>query len=241
MFYLYKEPHVDGTNGLEGGKKMEGLKRFAILGNISSGKSTVVKNLKKAIEGSVILDEPVSLWRESGFLPAFYGDMKRYAFPFQMFAFATRQSMYKDIDATNASCLIVDAHVYTDRHVFAQNLKDGGLMTDQELEWYNTTFSGWEKIVPESVPTAFIYLKASPQKCFDRKQERIKKEGRTEESAVTLDYLQSLHAYFERVLNSPQCALRNVVVIDADKPEGEVLKLVMDEINKHLKPSDDVC
>lgn len=217
------------------------MKRFAIVGNISCGKSTVVRSLGKEIIGSLTLDEPVRLWRDVKFLPAFCADMKRYGLAFQMFAFATRQAMHKDIDETNVSCVIADAHVYTDRNVFTQNLLDGGFMTKEELVWYDVTFNMWKKLVPESDPDLFIYLKTSPKTCYERMKKRIIEEGRTEESAYSVEYLEGLHAHFERALNSAECALRNVVVIDADRPSGEVLNLVLDEINKHLKPSDDVC
>lgn len=220
---------------------MKRVKRFAVLGNISSGKSSLVRALKLAIADSLILDEPIKLWRDTKFLPAFCSDMKRYGLAFQMFAFATRQAMHKDIDETNLSCVIADAHVYTDRHVFAQNLVDGGFITKEELEWYEITFDKWQKLVPESSPDLFIYLKTSPKTCYDRMKKRIIEEGRTEESAYSMEYLSGLHTHFQRVLDSPECTLRNVVVIDADKPAGEVLNLALNEINKHLKPADDVC
>lgn len=212
--------------------------RVAILGSISSGKSTAVRSLCKR-EGFVPILEPIERWRKSTFIISFYQDMNKYAFPFQNYAFATRLVSYKEVNSTGAKCVVADAHVYTDRHVFAQMLNgDPKFISDEELGWYGEIFDAWEKLVPESDADVYFYLQASPEMCYERIQERIKKEGREEESKITLDYLKRLHDHFERALNSQECKLRNVVRIDANRPEGEVLSEIERAIDERLRVED---
>lgn len=225
--------------GRKKSKRMSGQPRpylnCMVAGNIASGKSTVVKSLTSQ-PGYVGIFEPLDQWKESGFINAFYGNMDKYGFPFQMYAFITRLKRFKKANLSGAVCVVADAHIYTDKNVFAK-----GLLSKQEMGWYNETYDGWEELFPEAVPDVVFYLKASPEQCLNRIKERMKKENRHEESTISLEYLSMLNENFDRVLNpeSSECRMKNVIVVDADKPEGEVLSILQNHIDKYLKPT--VC
>ena len=87
------------------------------------------------------------------------------------------------------------------------------------LEWqiYQEWFS-WLVENYTQKPSGFIYLKTSPQVCFDR----LVKRGRSEESSIPLDYLISLHNKHEDWLvrgHDVTEYLKNVpvLVIDCDE------------------------
>ena len=62
---------------------------FAVEGLIGAGKSTLLAKLR-AQEGVAIIPEPLERWQETGIFEAFYKDMTRWSFTFQMAAFVSR-------------------------------------------------------------------------------------------------------------------------------------------------------
>ena len=73
--------------------------------------------------------------------------------------------------------------------------------TLSSLEWglYQECFD-WLVLNFSHKTSGFIYLKTTPEKCF----ERLKKRNRTEEAAVPFDYLQNLHEKHEQWLIGKQ-------------------------------------
>lgn len=62
-------------------------------------------------------------------------------------------------------------------------------MNDLELNVYDSWFNPMVSYLPGLVPDGFIYLRAQPETCHKRLQQR----AREEESKVSLDYLANLH------------------------------------------------
>lgn len=200
---------------------------FGVIGNIGSGKTTLTENLADLFEERcILLREPVQLWIDSGFLSSFYQNMKKYAFSFQMFAFATRARQYKEVIWSDCRFAIADGHVISDKNVFAQKLKLGGDITEDELKWYNITYESWEHIIPEMDATMWVYLRASPETCL----KRIRERKRTEESTITLEYLTSLHALFESLQKNPKYKGK-ILVIDAEDDEQTITKKLAELFN----------
>ena len=77
---------------------------FSIDGNIGSGKSTIVRQLKILLEHDqniIFLEEPVNEWSEiksndgTTILEKFYTNQDKYAFSFQMMAYISRLAPYE--------------------------------------------------------------------------------------------------------------------------------------------------
>ena len=75
---------------------------FAIDGNIGSGKSSRVNDLKKYLKGNpsfIFLQEPVDDWNSIKtsdgitILEKFYSNQEKYAFSFQMMAYISRLAL----------------------------------------------------------------------------------------------------------------------------------------------------
>ena len=168
---------------------------FSVEGNIGSGKSTFVRDLQNRLKGGdwagrpvVFLQEPVDVWSTTvdqdgeSILTKFYSDQKKYAFPFQMMAYISRQSLINHaIESSPDAIIISERCVHTDKQVFAKMLYDDGKIDDINYQIYNRWFDEFSK---SSRYAGHVYLEASPETCSSR----ITKRGRTGEN-IPLEYL----------------------------------------------------
>lgn len=169
---------------------------ISIEGNIGSGKSTLVHQLKKYYKDNkfvYFLDEPVSEWveikDENGvdILTKFYSETKKYAFSFQMMAYITRIHMLRKAIRENPNCIfITERSVYTDKNIFAQMLYDDGMISNIDFDIYNRWFYEFAEVHDVSI----IYVNTSYDKC----NERIKKRNRKGE-VISLEYLKRCGDY----------------------------------------------
>jgi deoxyadenosine/deoxycytidine kinase len=174
-------------------------RRYVIEGNIGSGKSTVVLELERDPEIETVL-EPVDLWQsiKSGcghsLLDIFYKDPSRFAYMFQTVVFKTR---LQSLDFKQSKPIRVsERSVMTDRHVFMETLKDMGMLTEIEYNAYYAWYD-WLKSKFDYIPDAIIYIRSSPETCYNRVHHR----NRLSESTITLEYLTTLHEKHEQWLN----------------------------------------
>ena len=178
------------------------VKVISIEGNIGSGKSTIVQNLKKYSKSDYIfVQEPVDEWKsicdEFGetILSHFYKNNKKYSFQFQMMAYISRLSILRDIIKKNPNAIIITERcLFTDKFVFAKMLYEAGNMTKIEYDIYNKWFDTFISDIPI---TGFFYVKTTPTIC----NERIKQRNRNGED-IPLQYLNTCHLYHENWLNS---------------------------------------
>ena len=178
------------------------VKIISIEGNIGSGKSTIVQNLKKYSKSDYIfVQEPVDEWKticdEHGesILSHFYKDNKQYSFQFQMMAYISRLNILRDIIKTKPNAIIITERcLFTDRNVFAKMLYESDNMTKIEYDIYNKWFDTFITDVPLN---GIFYVKTTPDIC----EERIKQRNRKGET-IPLSYLNTCHQYHERWLNS---------------------------------------
>lgn len=172
---------------------------MSIEGNIGVGKSTFLKILQKNLDIKAV-SEPVSTWENiSGhnLLAKFYDSPKRWSYTFQNYAFISRiKSLHEAFkNNINNKLIIEERSVFSDRYCFAQNLYEQGLMDDLEWNIYLSWFN-WLTQFFAVKPIGFIYLKTSPEICY----ERIHKRNRKEEHNITLEYIKELHKKHEEWL-----------------------------------------
>jgi len=163
---------------------------ISIEGNIGSGKSTILKQLKNYSDDFVYVDEPVSEWQSikdsnnKNILELFYQDQKKYSFSFQILAYITRlRSLLTVIKYNPNKIIICERSIYTDKHVFAKMLYEQNKIEEIEWKTYNYWFDTFKEITKLS---GIIYINTNPETCF----ERIKKRDRNGESTIPLEYLQ---------------------------------------------------
>ena len=180
-------------------------------GNIGAGKSTVGSMLKTSGAFDFI-QEPVGTWQTgfaSNLLEAFYHDMERWSFTFQILAFITRAKTWQEVLArTNHSRVVLERSIFTDRHVFATSMHRIGAMSETEWQVYCGL---WDFLVSNYCvnPDCIVYLRTPAEVCI----ERIKERDRSEEAGIGLDYLQQLEALHDGwLLEHP-----HAVVLDGTK------------------------
>lgn len=215
-----------------------------IAGKIGVGKTTITEKLKKEIEKRLalvlkpennnikisLLFEPVGEWKYLELLSSFYKDMKRYAYSFQQYVFASRLASILDIlDKENPDLIISDSHVIFDRHCFAEMLNESGFISDIEMKWYLKTYDNWRKLVPSvGDPTIIVYLKVDNSNVIIN---RIKNRDRKEEVGITCEYLDKLQMKIESLLES-QTYCKNVITIDATTANAdEIVKEIYEKLD----------
>ena len=204
----------------------------SIEGNIGSGKSTLLANLRehfKYNDNVIFLKEPVDEWAKikdkNGItiLEKFYTDQDKYSFSFQMMAYVSRIKVLRDTlrdkkqdpnkkeNKTNNYIIITERSLYTDKMVFAKMLFDNGKIEDVNyqiyLNWFDT-FSG------EFPVHKVIYVKASPDKCY----ERIMKRSREGEENIPLEYLTACSLYHDNMLDksASNCVCNEQLILDGN-------------------------
>lgn len=184
------------------------VKYFVVEGNIGAGKSTFLKIIDQYLTAQIVY-EPHEKWQNIGgenLLDFFYADPKRWAYTFQTYAFITRIIEQQQAAAVAYQPFqVLERSVYSDRYCFAYNCFEMGLITHLEWQLYQEWFS-WLVDKYTTQPSGFIYLQTDAEVCF----KRLQKRNRAEEQAVSLDYLQLLHAKHESWLVHKQGVADNL-------------------------------
>lgn len=174
----------------------------------------------------LIVDEPVDEWSIPAYrlgnindtestlvsmLGAFYSDMKRWGFPFQVNAFTTRlRRIITAIDSINAAIpegarihIIAERSLRTDL-LFFRNLYESGMVTQIEFHIYK---SFYDTICEDTLnkETGMIYIKADATRCLSRLKKRDRSDETSyckteEEELVFHNYLVSLEKAHESVI-----------------------------------------
>jgi deoxyadenosine/deoxycytidine kinase len=199
------------------------MKIFSIEGNIGSGKSTLIKNLKKLYPDKfVYLAEPVDVWNEikdtSGktILENYYLDNKKYAFSFQMMAYISRLSQ---INKIKDGIVLTERCLYTDREIFAKMLYDSGDISEIEYSIYLKWFDEFSFPV-----NGYIYVQTTPETCSKRIEIRSRKG-----EIVPIDYLKNCNDYHEKWLKE-----KNVLFVDGELEQNdELFEKIIDFVKKN--------
>jgi thymidine kinase len=175
-------------------------KWYLVEGNIGSGKTTLLEKLNQN-ENFEVIREPVNLWLSikgsdgKNLLQEFYEEPVRYSYLFQTMVFKTR---LESIDTPQLKPFrFSERSIWTDRYVFGKSCINSRKMNTLETNCYHFWFD-WLENKFFKKPDGIIYLRTSPEKCFERMHER----ARNEESSVPLEYLQELHNYHEEWFNN---------------------------------------
>lgn len=207
-------------------------------GNIGSGKSTNVHDLKKFYTEKgrtdiLFIQEPVDTWNSvvdkdgTPILVNYYKDNKRFAFRLQMLAYISRLKLLRDAIKKGYKYIITERCVATDRNVFSKMLYDKGDIEHDEYIIYNKWF---EEFITDVPIGAIVYIKADPDVCLERVNVRAR-EGEN----IPIEYLEECSKYHDEWIDKENVPK---LVIDANSdfnqnPESrkETLKMIDEFIN----------
>lgn len=151
---------------------------IAIEGVIGVGKTSLAKLLTERQNARLVLEE----FDENPFLPKFYEDRERYAFPTQMAFLASRfKQQQKMLDKDLFQQMTISDYIFEKDRIFARlNLQD------DELALYDSIFNIMAGI--SAKPDLVIYLQSS----VDRLMKNIRERDREYERHISRSYLQDL-------------------------------------------------
>ena len=153
-------------------------KFVAIEGNIGVGKTTLATILAKEYNARLLLEK----FKDNPFLPKFYKDPEKHAFPLELFFMAERYHQLKQQKEQDLFQPITIAdYFFMKSKLFAQN----NLQKD-EKQLFNSLFEIMLSSLPN--PNLLVYLYAN----VERLQQNIKKRGRSFEREITDEYLQNI-------------------------------------------------
>ncbi len=175
-----------------------------VAGNIGSGKTTLTKKLSEKLVWKPFF-ESVS---DNPYLEDFYGDMKRWSFPLQVYFLNHRYKTHKEIENANFSA-IQDRSIYEDANIFARALYEQGELEKRDYENYKCLY---DTMIPNlQAPTLMIFLRRSVPKLL----ERIQMRGRGYEQSIPVEYLTRLNEYYDQWYDSYD--LGKSLIVDTDE------------------------
>ncbi len=175
---------------------------IAIEGNIGAGKTSLAKILSTKFNASLVLEE----FAENTFLPQFYENPERFAFPLEMSFLAERfqQIASEQRKAFDKGQLLIGDYIFEKSLLFARvNLKGA------EMNLFNRFYDLIAKDLQK--PDLILYL----HKKTDLLLENINLRGRSYEKSIPAEYLDQVS---EKYLNYLQ-SLENqrVIILKSDQ------------------------
>lgn len=151
---------------------------IAIEGVIGVGKTSLAKLLTERHNARLVLEQ----FEDNPFLPKFYEDRERYAFPTQMAFLASRfKQQQKMLSKDLFQQMTISDYIFEKDRIFARlNLED------DELALYDSIFEIMTGI--SAKPDLVIYLQSS----VDRLMENIRQRDRDYERQISRSYLEDL-------------------------------------------------
>ena len=172
---------------------------LVIEGTIGAGKTSLATKIAQDFNAKLILER----FKDNPFLPKFYEDSARYAFPLEMSFLADRYQQLVD-DITQFD--LFKESVIADYDVNKSLIFAGITLPEEEYALYRKLFHVMHKDVPK--PDRYIYLYQDTERLL----QNIKKRGRDYEQGIEASYLQKLNTgYLEFIKNQ---RLENTKIID---------------------------
>ena len=199
---------------------------LTIEGNIGSGKTSLATMLSKEFNTRLILEE----FDDNPFLPLFYKDAERYAFPLELSFLAERFHQLKKILPENDlfQPQIISDYLFNKCLVFAKSN-----LEEQEYHLYSQLFDIIHPNLP--TPNLLVYLYLKPENSL----KNIAKRGREYEQEIPISYLEKIQEgylnYFKQhqdlsillidtnnidFVNNPNDYAKIKEVIDQNYPTG---------------------
>lgn len=200
--------------------------QFIIIeGNIGAGKTTLSNLLAQNFGYKLLLEE----FADNPFLPHFYQNPERYAFPVELF-FMTERHKQLQQELSQRDLFqegIVSDYIFFKTLLFARNN-----LNTEEYRLFQRLFNILNASFPK--PDLLVYLHRSVDKLMDN----IRKRGRAFEQEIEPRYLQQIQqSYFEFFRSNEQLPILVIDIEDLDflnNPSD--YDKILDLINRPYRP-----
>jgi len=180
------------------------LNFVAIEGNIGAGKTTLANKISEDYSAKLVLER----FADNPFLPKFYKDQSRYAFPLEMSFLADRYQQYTD-DTTQFD--LFKKFMISDYDIYKSLIFAKITLQSDEFVLYRKVFTFMYQEVKK--PKLYVYLYQTTERLLDN----IKKRGRDYEQQIEPDYLEKINrGYFDFIKSYPEQHNLVIDVTDLD-------------------------
>lgn len=202
---------------------LEQFNYVAFEGNIGAGKTTLATKISEDFNAKTVLER----FADNPFLPKFYKDQNRYAFPLEMSFLADR---YQQLSDDLAQFDLFKDFLVADYHIFKSLIFAKITLAEDEYRLYRTLFDIIYREMPK--PDLYIYLYQNSERLL----QNIKKRGRSYEQKIPAEYLDKINGGYLDYIKS-QTDL-NVLIIDVSDRDfvknQEDYLYILDEIKKKI-------
>jgi len=184
---------------------------IAIEGNIGAGKTSLATMISEQFNGKLILEQ----FEDNSFLPKFYKEPDKYAFPLEMSFLAERYQQLKDqlTKQDLFKTFTISDYLFIKSLIFAKN----NLQAD-EFALFSTMFTIIDEFLPKPDLLVYLYLNVSML------QRNIRNRGRSYEQEIQDTYLEDIqNGYFEyiRKMNNMRVLIIDTNNIDFVENAGD--------------------
>lgn len=202
---------------------LEKFNYIAFEGNIGAGKTTLVHKIAEDFNAKTVLER----FADNPFLPKFYKDQNRYAFPLEMSFLADR---YQQLSDDLAQFDLFKDFIVADYHIFKSLIFAKITLQEDEYRLYRNLFDIIYKEMPK--PDLYIYLYQNTERLL----QNIKKRGRNYERNIEAGYLDKINnGYLEYIKSQTDL---NVLIIDVSERDfvknHEDYLFILEEIRKKI-------
>lgn len=176
---------------------------ISIEGTIGAGKTTLAKMLSDYYGADLILEQ----FEDNAFLPKFYEDPERYAFPVELSFLAER---YQQIKRRNVGPNLFNQLAIGDYFLSKSLIFAGTNLKADEFRLFRELFDIMFQSIPK--PDLLVYLYAPVEKL----QENIKMRGRTYEQDIESDYLEQIQNQYLEFLRKHADSMKILVIDTSD-------------------------
>ena len=199
---------------------------LVIEGNIGAGKTSLAKMIGNRVNAKVILEQ----FSENPFLPGFYKDPARYAFPLEMSFLAGR---YNQIRREMPEPDLLRTFAVSDYYFFKSLIFSKSTLSGDEYKLFRQLFDIMNSSVP--VPDLYVYLHREPVILL----ENIIKRGRAYERGITKDYLLKIQqSYFDFMEQMEELSFLVIDLGESDFMSGkDVFEIIIEKVFAREYPS----
>jgi 2-amino-4-hydroxy-6-hydroxymethyldihydropteridine diphosphokinase len=181
-----------------------GLNYIAVEGNIGAGKTSLASMISEDFNAKLILER----FKDNPFLPKFYEDQHRYAFPLEMSFLADR---YQQLSDDLSQYDLFTDFVVSDYDVFKSLIFAKITLQEDEYALYHKLFSIIYKELVK--PDLYIYLYQNTERLL----ENIKNRGRDYEQKIQPDYLAKINqSYLSYIKSQTNIKVQIIDISDKD-------------------------
>jgi 2-amino-4-hydroxy-6-hydroxymethyldihydropteridine diphosphokinase len=195
---------------------------IAIEGNIGAGKTTLAKMMSDEFNAKIVLER----FADNPFLPKFYEDEERFAFPLEMSFLADR---YQQLTDDLAQFDLFKNLIVSDYYIFKSLIFAQVTLHKDEYLLYRKMFDLMYKEITK--PDLYVYLYQNTNRLL----KNIQKRGRAYEQSISTEYLDKIHNGYSNFIKTQQDL--NTLIIDVSELDfvnnSADYQFIIDKINNH--------